>query len=87
MLACAGVNHIPSAMSTIRRFLRLNEWLASIHSPAASDRKAALVYLGQMLAGDMSHRPPPPVTLPGQRANEPAPAPSPSPWRRPAKWT
>jgi hypothetical protein len=72
-------------MSTIRRFSRLDEWLASINSPAPSDRKAALVYLGQMLAGDMSHRPPPPVTLPGRRANN-AVEPS-SHWRRPAKWT
>jgi hypothetical protein len=56
---------------------------ASINSASASDRKAALVYLGQMLAGDMSHRPPPPVTLPGRRAGEP----SSSPRWRPTKWT
>jgi hypothetical protein len=66
-------------MSTIRRFSRFDEWLASINSPAPSDRKAALIYLGQMLAGDLSHRPPPPVTLPGQRAVEQAPSPT--------KWT
>jgi hypothetical protein len=71
-------------MSTIRRFSRLDEWLASISSPAPSDRKAALTYLGQMLAGDMSHRPPPPVTLPGQHVVEPSSAPS--HWRRLAKW-
>jgi hypothetical protein len=66
-------------MSTIRRFSRLDEWLASINSSASSDRKAALVFLGQMLAGNLSHRPPPPVTLPGRPANEQAPSPT--------KWT
>jgi len=77
-------------MSTIRRFASLNDWLAAVRSPDEAERTRALTHLQTRLAGDISQRPPPRVSLAGEPASrdvEPAPAPRPSAWRQPGKWS